>query len=248
MTNEELAEAIQNGELELIPQLWEQVERYVKQQANRRVFQLCGRCGVEFEDLYQSGFIAFMAALETFRAGAGMSFINWMTQYLKKAFAEAAGYRTEKQSADPINSALSLSMPLGDDSAATLGDIVPDSTNGTEAAEEQVFQSQLRRALEAALNTLPGDGGELLRLRYFGGQPVRVIAERQGRPVSTINTRIKQAFKILRKSRTGPQLREFLYFDKYRGTGLSSFRRSGESVQEKYIIWKENRSERDQAF
>lgn len=240
MTNEELASRVKSGETELIGELWEQVRRYVVLCANRRIRALNGSCGVELDDLINSGFIAVCAACETYNESAS-KFITWLEYYLKKAFAEAAGYRTEKQSADPINSALSFSMPLGDDGTATLGDIVPDSTDGMETAEDRAYQSQLRRALEAALDTLPGDSGELLRLRYFRDQPARVIAERQGRPVSTVSTRIKQAFKILRKSSTGPQLREFLYFDKYRGTGLSSFRQSGESVQEKYLIWKERK-------
>lgn len=244
MTNEELASRIKNGEKELLGEMWEQVRRFVALCANRRIKALNGVCGVEVDDLINSGFIAVCDACETYNEGE-CKFLTWLDYYLKMAFAEAAGYRTRKQRADPINSALSLSMPLGDDSADTLGDIVPDSKNGIETAEERMYQNQLRRMLEAVLDTLPEGRGELLRLRYFGGQPVRVIAEKQGRPPSTIHKRIDQSFKILRKSHTGPQLREFLYFDKYRGTNLSSFRRSGESIQEKYIVWKEKKMERE---
>lgn len=57
MSNEELVAAIQGGAVELMGQLWEQVEGLVSWKANHIMTALegCGGRGVEFEDLYQSG-------------------------------------------------------------------------------------------------------------------------------------------------------------------------------------------------
>lgn len=57
MTNEELAAAIQAGENNLLSELWEQVERFVSQQAGKRARVLNGYGGVTEEDLYQCGIL-----------------------------------------------------------------------------------------------------------------------------------------------------------------------------------------------
>ena len=68
MNNEDLAVKIQGGERELLPQLWEQVERFVRQQAYRRTCM----GAVDHEDLYQSGFLAVVKAVGSYDPGHGM--------------------------------------------------------------------------------------------------------------------------------------------------------------------------------
>ena len=54
MTNEELALKIQNGERNLIPTLWEQVERFIYLKSENWYWQheeTCIRCGVALDDL-----------------------------------------------------------------------------------------------------------------------------------------------------------------------------------------------------
>lgn len=89
MSNEELTVLIQAGEREYLPQLWAQVERFVAKQASRRMTATGGFGGVEFGDLYDSGYIALVAAAESFDPEAGGSFIGWLALHLKTAFAEA---------------------------------------------------------------------------------------------------------------------------------------------------------------
>lgn len=71
MSNEELVVLIQGGDRELLPQLWGQVERFVAKQASRRMAATGGFGGVEFEDLYSSGYIALVAAVDSFDPAAG---------------------------------------------------------------------------------------------------------------------------------------------------------------------------------
>lgn len=96
MSNEELVTVIQAGAVELMGQLWEQVEGLVKWKAKRimTVLEGCPGRGVEFEDLYQSGYLAMVAAVNTFDPAAGSAFSTWLMYHLKNAFAEATGYRT----------------------------------------------------------------------------------------------------------------------------------------------------------
>ena len=70
MSNEELVAEIQAGATERRGELWEQIDGLVKQQANKVVSALDRKgnpCGVEFEDLYQTGYIALTEAVKTYK-------------------------------------------------------------------------------------------------------------------------------------------------------------------------------------
>ena len=72
MTNEQLATFIHaGGNDELIPLLWNKVQRFVYYKA-RSVYTLnttrCKRCGVELWDIQQAGYIAFIEALRGYSA------------------------------------------------------------------------------------------------------------------------------------------------------------------------------------
>lgn len=82
MSNEKLVVLIQAGEREYLPQLWAQVERFVAKQASRRMTATGGFGGVEFWDLYDSGYIALVGAVESFDPEAGRSFVGWLALHL----------------------------------------------------------------------------------------------------------------------------------------------------------------------
>lgn len=54
-TNEELAVAIQHGERDKLPILWNQVEKFVRKRAHQRTMLAGDLGGATHEDLYQSG-------------------------------------------------------------------------------------------------------------------------------------------------------------------------------------------------
>lgn len=67
MTNEELVVRIRAGEQHLMGELWEQVEGLIKWKARRimTILDSTGiNSGVEFDDLYQSGYLALVAAVK----------------------------------------------------------------------------------------------------------------------------------------------------------------------------------------
>ena len=184
MTNEELVTKIQAGERERIPELWKQVERFVRWRAGRvsAVAELGGSGGADADDLYQSGFLAFLPAVNSFDAGKGMSFVGWFNLYLRTAFAETMGLRTPRQRQDPIQHAVSMSDPLTDDDLRTVGDTIVDTA--AEAAftdlEEQDRKKQLYAALETVLTSLPDAEQSILRARYYQGHTLEQISAERG--------------------------------------------------------------------
>ena len=117
MSNEELAIAIQQGEEGRTLELWEQVNGLVKRKAMQimTALQLSGNPrGVEFDDLYQTGYLAMVAAVETYSPERG-AFSTWFMFHLKTAFAEATGYRTKNGRCEPLNTAASLDRPVQPD-------------------------------------------------------------------------------------------------------------------------------------
>ena len=243
MSNEELVAEIQAGAAERMSELWGQIDGLVKQQAKRVIsaLELRGNpCGIEFEDLYQTGYIALVDAVNTYKLD-GMSFASWLVYYLKSAFAAATGYRTTSGQNEPLNNALSLDMPTGDESdGLTLGDCVEDPKAADEIAVtvEELWKNQLSDALNEALATIPKQQADILRLRYFEEQSL----EDTRRQLGISRDRVAQEERRgLRQLRTDTLL-QFYEFDYYGGTGLTAFRNSGRSVQERYMIELERNS------
>ena len=175
MTNEELAVLIQGGERDKLVELWAQVERFVAQQARRRLVLSAGLGGVELGDLYNAGYLALVAAADSFDPETGGSFIGLLALRLKSAFAEAGGYRSRKQSLDPLHRAGSLDVPVGEDEdSATLGELQedPGAAQALEDVEWRIQQERLHAALEAALSELPENLREAVRRKYWSGLPV----------------------------------------------------------------------------
>lgn len=176
MTNEQLAAAVQAGEADRLAELWAQVERFVAQQANRRFASLRG---VEFDDLYNTGFLAVHAAAQTYDPARGMSFIGWLELALRTAFAEAGGYRSRKQGKDPLHRAGSLDAPISEDDDTTLGELQadPSAAASLEAAERRIWCAQLRGVLDRALEAeIMGQDG--VKTCEVCGKPFRAVSNR----------------------------------------------------------------------
>lgn len=158
-TNEELAAA---GDL--LP-LWEAVRRLVWQQARR----WAGIGGAELEDLAQVGFIAMMEAVRTYNPEAG-AFSTWLYQHIRREFTEAAGQHTQRQKRDPLQTAVSLDIPLDEEDGSTLGELIPDPT--AEAAILEVAERDRGECIRAILGELPADQRRAVIDRYYLGRTV----------------------------------------------------------------------------
>lgn len=241
MSNEEIALRIQTGETELMEKLREGVEKLIRKQANRVSRALGGRFGAEADDLYQAGYFAVVAAVDTYTADAG-SFVNWLMFHLKTAFADASGYRTVKGRRDPMRNSLSLDKPLGEEmDGAVFGDLIPDSLAAAtmEAIEETLWREQLHEAMESVLGELPAEQSTVLRQRYYAQQTLANAAQNLGTTAEEVRKLEGKGLKALRHYKLAKKIRPFYDFDCYAGTGLGAFKSSGMSIQERYLICEE---------
>lgn len=209
MSNEELALLIKAGQRNLLPVLWEQVDRFVWSQANKMAKRLGNRRGVSVEDLYQCGFLALVEAVDTFSEG-GKTFAGWLDFYLKLEFAAFGGWRTKRQENDPIFHAASLDAPIDeeDDDGNTLGDLQADPTaeGAFLAVEEQDRLERLRAAIEAALQTLLELQQEVVRTRILRDQTLKDTAAAMGKSMDQVKRIESKAIRALRNPRISREL------------------------------------------
>lgn len=246
MSNEELVAVIQSGEEERMGELWEQVYGLIMWKARHIITALDLRgssCGVELEDLTQSGYLALVNAVETYKPGNG-AFSTWLTCHLKNTFADVTGYRTQRGQNEPLNNALSLDKIMDDEQDGTpFGAIVPDPKAAATMLdiEEKVWREQLHKALEAALAGLSKECADVLRLRHYHGLTLAETGEACGTTAEHIRQTESKAIADLRKPKIYRKLRSFCDFDFYCGTGLGAFRGTGMSVQERYLMTGDDR-------
>ena len=200
MSNEELAAAIRAGERGRIMELWGQVRRFALQQARRRVY--LGRGGVTLEELEQAAFLALLDALEGWRAEAG-KFLTWYGLRLKAAFTAATGQRTQRDRLDPLDRALSLEAPVGDeDDTLTLADAIPDPQ-----AAETLERVGVWDTLHKAVEELPEGQREEIRRRYWMNQTTAEIAAATGTQEKEVRKLEAAALKALRHPRISRALK-----------------------------------------
>lgn len=181
MTNEELVALIQAGERDRLPELWEQVERFVALQANRLLHAMgpdrAALAGVEFGDLYNSGYFALVDAAERYDPEAGAKFITFFAMRLKSYFSDTTGFRLARQRKDPLNSAKSMDARLkeGDEDSGAFGDFIPDprAAQALQDVEDGIQRDYTRQAVRQALEQLPTEERLAIKARYYEGQTVK---------------------------------------------------------------------------
>lgn len=206
-TNEELAAAIQDGQRELIPVLWDRVQKLLYAKSTAFYYMhtdTCIRCGAEPEDLKQECFAAFLQALAVFDRGRGLKFITYTAYPLKNAFNALLGLRSERGKHEPLNHAVSLDAPIdADDSdSCRLLDLIEDEASAD-------FVKQIDNDDEAAfirriVDTLPEPDKCVIRALYFEGLTLQATAEKLAMSLSAVRNAEQRALKQLRKN---PELR-----------------------------------------
>lgn len=177
MTNEELVLKIQSGERDRLPELWDQVERFVANRAQRLMTlyangYMTNTGGVEFDDLYNSGYIALVAAVDTYKPDSEMQFIGWFAFALQTAFGNTGGWRLHKN--DALRRAVSLDAPPSEDGGEdvrALAEFVedPSAAQSLQGVEDSIYHDQLHAALERAMEQLTDEEKACIQRRYWGG-------------------------------------------------------------------------------
>lgn len=165
MTNEELALLIQAGERDRIPQLWEQVRRFIERQSSRWVYHLEGKGGVTAEDLSQAGFFALLRAVESFDPAQGYKLLAYLKLPLKTEFNRAAGYKTKRDRLDPLQDYISTDAPVGEEEDTPLLDLLADPA--TELCYAEIEEEDRRAAVQELLSCLSESQRSVIRARYW---------------------------------------------------------------------------------
>lgn len=240
MTNEELVSEVQSGKRERLCDLWQQVERFVSMQAGKRARKLNGFGGVTEDDLYQTGFLAMVAAAEKYDPDAGMSFIGFLAFYLRSYFAEAAGHRTSRR--DSLNFSVGLEEPVPGTDDLTISDMVEDASAAAdfEDVEHKIWLEQLHAALDRALEQIPEEEADVLRRRFYDEQTISQISEEVGIEANAVRQRERNGLCSIRIRKVRRDLEQFIELKTpyYTGTGLASFRSNG-SQPERLVILRE---------
>lgn len=209
MTNEELVALIQQDDHDKMALLWEQVERFVAFRANRIITLSGDRIKVEFDDLYNSGYLALVKAVETFDAEKGFSFLTCFDYHLRNVFAETVGYRW-KNKFRAESSVVSLETPTGEDDSTTIGDTVADSCNVEETVIESVTQQELHDLLEYALGELPPLEEQVLRQLYYEENTLEAVGAAHGLTGERIRQVKSSAFRHIRCGPVWKNLEQYI--------------------------------------
>lgn len=236
-TNEELAEMIQQGQRELMPELWDQLYRFVCYKANR----WCAawkhnRPGLEPDDLIQSAFPALVQAVDSFSPEKGL-FVTWFNYHMKTAFAEELGCRSPAQLKRLENNTISLDTELPDGDGATLCDLIedPSALQAFEDCEDRLYREEIRPVVHAAVDALPDRQRDVVRLRYLEDKTLKETGSQIGVSAENVRQHERKALRTLARDKS---MKRLYYGERnlYRRTGLQSWMRTGCSVQELEVM------------
>ena len=246
MTNEELCAAYKAGNKAALAQLWEQNTGLLFVALKRLYYGFEDRAcaaGVTLEDAIQTGFFAVERAAIRFDPQEGAKFSTYLMYYVKDCFFELVGLKTQREMKDPLASAERLEMTVaGDETEQTFGDTVPDPGAALEFDNvlDGMFVSQLRGALDKAMEPLSDRQAAALRLRYYGDRSTTETAQRLGIDVETARKEIYCGLREMRKARRILQQYADELFSRsvYAATGFCAWKAGG-SIEERAAEWDE---------
>ena len=207
MSNEELAVLIQKGNKEYIPELWDNVYRFIYKMCNKYYishFGICVRAGVELEDITQTSYFALLKAIEAYKPEGKYKFTTYISYHLQMALDTLLGIRGN-MGKRPLNYAVSLDkvMAADDDSfhATAKIDTTEDitATEAFDAVERRIYNSELREHINNALSKLPEKQTKAVKAIYFEGMTNTDYAKQERVTQQAISVRIRCAFNNLRK-------------------------------------------------
>lgn len=246
-TNEELVILIQDGHAELYEELWKNVERFTLQQANR-FHRLTERIvGIDVDDYMQEAIFALYDAVKAFDRDGEYKFLSYYKNHLLTAFVKCCGLRTKRTKNDPIQEHGSIDAPLPnqtDGAPTTLAELLPDESAEAafDSAECDIWNEELRQALENALELLPEKERTVVRGKFLEGRPLDELAKEIGVSENRVYAISREGAARMRKQSHRSGLYDFWYgLNPYRYTSLSHFLRTGQSSQETILEIKERR-------
>lgn len=259
MSNEELAIKIQAGELDYLPELWEQTRKLIRA-SYKRLMRRCGSSQQQFmsysvslDDLEQDGYFALLEAVDAYKPESGYKFNSYLRYPIMNHFFTAIGLRTAKGRNDPLSAAISLDKPIaGEDGELTLADAIADENSLTafENILDDVHREQLHNVLEYCLSRLEPQQEKAIRAKYYNNKTLEQIADEMGCSLEWARQTINKGLRKLRHPTCTRLLKPFVMdteepisnrdINLYR-TGLQAFRNSRVSPVERAVELLEKR-------
>ena len=214
MCNEELAQAIKQGQPELKPLLWEQVQKLLELKAQDcycKYFSRCIKCGIDLTDIYQECYFVFEEALKAYNHESGYKFTTYLTYPLKNAFLRLLGYNNDNNTA--LNDSISLEQPINSEIDSDII-LLLETIADTAAAEfiEKIDRLSIAEQIREIINALPDRPKYMIIAYYLENKTLKEIAAELQLSESRIQQIRTQAERTLKKS---PQLQQ-LYNDFYK--------------------------------
>ena len=216
MTNEQIAEFIQNGGADdLKPVLYDRVKHLMYKLMTEHYNKYTERfiaCGYELCDLRAECYPAFLKALESFKPAKKFKFVTYLDLHIKNTVNDLLGIRNkDKLNHKPLDNCNSLDMPLSsEDDNFTLGDTIVDETS--EQAFENAIQSirdeKVKQVLHKAIASLDEPLRDVIVLYYFENMTQEEIGRRLGVSGEGIRQRKAKALRQLRRNADVRLLRE----------------------------------------
>lgn len=254
MTNEQIAALIGTGEAdELLPMLWERTRKLYRKWSNvyaSRRSERCLQCGVTAEDILSECYFAMLDAVKAYNKRPPEQVDNKFTSYCGFPFRNHAnkllGYQSKRQLNEPLNSAISLSTPISNNSTNSpdeteLGDMIPDTHSEEEmhTCENKEFSVQLRETVQEELADDP-DALRVIEQRYYQGRTLEAVGDDMSLSKGRISQIQEAALSRLKKNWKIQMLAGKI--DPYRHIGVDTFRREGSIVEQ--IVERQDESQR----
>ena len=107
----------------------------------------------------------------------------------------------------------SISSPISDEEDATLEDMI--GNKGIEdATVDRINQESISRSMRSVLNQLSEWEQKVIRMRYFEGLPMEMVAELERKSVKEVRNGQEHALKRLRQPKCRKTLRPYMYPDR----------------------------------
>ena len=241
---EELVVRIQNGEEELMHDLWNEVEGFVRWTAKRFAPQYVQRAFASskdeaFEDIFNGcGYPALVAAIRKYDRERGQ-FTTILYECIRNEIRAFYGIRGTKR--DAILAAISLNeiMPGSDDQEFI--DLLLDDADGIEETEDSILREQRRKMLDAVIDSLPETEAAVIWKKYYERETIHEIAEDMGCTGQSIYYIERRALRRIRNGKFRRQLWDYLYPGVEYSLGLKrtsfrTYKQTGERATEEAAL------------
>jgi len=250
----QLVKAIRAGDESLFPTLWDRIEKLCVWYCRRLYNQLPRSFLLEYDDLFDCGFIALHDAVEHYDLERASRFSTFYLFYLTGAIFRENGLDKGGHNADgtrrfdPSVDTGTVRIDAGTDESGempgTLADVLSsdsvDSVNmdSIAAAENAIYYEQLHEALEVIIAMLPPDERHMIRQRYYARKARKSIArELCISPCAAANLE-NHALVTLRRMGRSVQLEQYLdsQTNFYAGHSLRRFKETQERSVERIVV------------